>query len=234
MGAKLHILLADDSMFFRAIETKFLQKAPVEILEARNCTEVHSMIRNKRPDLIYMSFTLPDEGGDDCCRKIKHDPAMSSIPIVMVCDQNAEKQPEMAQRSGCDAYLVKPLDRHSFLQAGRKLLDGIREHRQPSFFRMTFAFGGEDFAGKCLDISGGGMFIETPAEVPVGTLINMQFKLPDGPVASIICSGEVTWLNRKPNPMKAHYPNGLGVKFIGLPDSIHKAVVRFSDKQSSR
>jgi len=234
MGAKLRILLADDSMFFRSIESKFLQKAPVEILEAQNCTDVHAIIRNERPALIYMSFTLPAEGGDDCCRKIKNDPALSSIPIVMVCDQSAEKQPEAAQRSGCDAYLVKPLDRHSFLQVGRKFLAGIREHRQPSFFRLTFAFGGEDFTGKCLDISGGGMFIETPTDVPAGTLINMQFKLPDGPVASIICSGEVTWLNRKPNPMKAHYPNGLGVKFIGLPDPIHKAIQRFSEKQSSR
>jgi len=234
MGEKLRILLADDSMFFRAIESKFLQREPVELLEARNCAEVHSLIRNEQPALIYMSFTLPDEGGDDCCRKIKHDPTMNSIPIVMICDQNAEEQPELAQRCGCDAYLVKPLDRHSFLQAGRKFIDEIREHRQPSFFRLTFTFSGEDFAGKCLDISGGGLFIETQTDVPVGTLINMQFKLPDGPVAVIVCSGEVTWLNRKPNPMKAHYPNGLGVKFVGLSDPIQKAVMRFAEQQASK
>ena len=233
MSTKLRILLADDSMFFRAIEKKFLQKAPAEILEARNCPEVHSIIRSQRPDLIYMSFTLPEEGGDKCCSEIKKDPELSAIPIVIVCDQNAEKQPELAQRCGCDAYLVKPLDRHSFLQAGRTFLDGIREHRQPSFFRLNFAFGGEDHDGKCLDISSGGMFIETQVEVPAGTLINMQFKLPDGPVAAILCSGEVTWLNRKPNPMKAHYPNGLGVKFVGLPDPIHKSILRFCEKQSS-
>jgi len=230
MSAKIRILLADDSMFFRAIESKFLQKTPVEILEAQNCAEVYFIVQNERPDLIYMSITLPDEGGDKCCYEIKQDPELSSIPIIMVCDQNVEKQPEMAQRSGCDASLVKPLDRHSFLQAGRKFLDGIREHRQSSFFRLSFAFGGEDFDGKCLDISGGGMFIETQVEVPVGTLINMQFKLPDGPMAAILCSGEVTWLNRKPKPMKAHYPNGLGVKFVGLPVAIHKSILRFCEK----
>lgn len=232
MTSKLQIILADDSKFFRAIESKFLQKAPVEILEATNCAEVHAIIRNQRPALIYMSFTLPEEGGDKCCREIKKDPATGSIPIIMVCDQDAKNQPEEAKQSGCDATLVKPLDRYSFLQAGRKFLDGIREHRQPSFFRLTFASGGEDFAGKCLDISGGGMFIETQADVPIGTLINMQFKLPDGPVTAIICSGEVTWQNRKPKPMKSHYPNGLGVKFVGLPDHVHKSILRFSEKQS--
>jgi len=71
MSTKLRILLADDSMFFRAIESKFLQKAPAEILEARNCSEVHSIIRSQRPHLIYMSFTLPEERGDKCCSEIK-------------------------------------------------------------------------------------------------------------------------------------------------------------------
>jgi CheY-like chemotaxis protein/Tfp pilus assembly protein PilZ len=230
MSSKLNILLADDSKFFRAIESKFLQNAPVEILEATNCAEVHDQILNERPALIYMSFTLPDEGGDKCCSEIKKDPELKAIPIIMVCDQNAEQQPATAQRSGCDACLVKPLDRYTFLQAGRQFLEGIREHRQPSFFRLTFTSGGEDFAGKCLDISGGGMFIETPAEVPVGTLINMQFKLPDGPVGAIICSGEVTWQNRKPNPRKSHYPNGLGVKFVGLSNTAHKSILRFYEK----
>lgn len=233
MSSKLQIILADDSKFFRTIESKFLQKTPVEVLEATNCAEVQAIIRKQKPALIYMSFTLPEEGGDKCCSEIKKDPATRSIPIVMVCDQDGVNQPEEAKRSGCDAYLVKPLDRFAFLQAGRKFLDGIREHRQPSFFRLTFATGGEDYAGKCLDISGGGMFIETQADVPVGTLVNMQFKLPDGPVTAIICSGEVTWQNRKPNPMKSHYPNGLGVKFVGLADHVHKSIVRFCEKQSA-
>ncbi len=232
MNAKLQIILADDSMFFRTIESKFLQKELVEIVEATNCAEVHDLIRKQQPGLIYMSFTLPEEGGDKCCREIKKNPATGAIPIVMVCDQDAANQPEEAKSSGCDACLVKPLDRYSFLQAGRKFLDGIREHRQPSFFSLTFASGGKDYVGKCLDISGGGMFIETQADVPVGTLINMQFKLPDGPVTAIICSGEVTWQNRKPNPRKSHYPNGLGVKFVGLPEHVNKSILRFSEKQS--
>lgn len=234
MNSKLQIILADDSKFFRAIESKFLQKEPVEILEATSCAEVHALIRNQQPALIYMSFTLPEQGGDTCCSEIKKNPETGSIPIVMVCDQDAGNQPEEAKQSGCDGCLIKPLDRYSFLQAGRKFLDGIREHRQPSFFRLTFASGGEDYEGKCLDISSGGMFIETQADLAVGTLVNMQFKLPDGPVTTIVCSGEVTWQNRKPNPMKSHYPNGLGVKFVGLADPVQKSILRFSEKPSAR
>jgi CheY-like chemotaxis protein len=227
----MRILLADDSMFFRAIESKFLQKPPVEILEARDCAEAFEIVRKKKPSLVYMSFSLPQEGGVWCCRMLKNDPLLRATPVILVCDQSVAGQPEEAKMSGCDAYLVKPLDRHSFLQAGRRFLDGIREHRHPSFFSLTITSGREEFRGKCLDICGGGMFIETQAEVAVGTLVNMQFKLPGGPATQVVCSGEVMWLNRKPNPLKSHYPNGLGIKFVGLSDTIQKTLARLTEKQ---
>ncbi len=231
MNKKLRILLADDSRFFRAIETQFLQKTPVEILEAGCCAEALSVMRNERPDLVYMAYTLPDEGGATCCRTVKNDPTLRAIPVVMICDQGEKQQPGVAQQHGCDAVLSKPLDRHSFLQVGRQFLAGIREHRQPSFFPLTFAAGGEEYYGKCLDLSGGGMFVECQEDLSAGTLINIRFKLPDVGATEITCSGEIMWVNRKPNPMKQHYPNGLGVKFVGLSDSVQKAIIRFVDKK---
>ena len=46
--------------------------------------------------------------------------------------------------------------------------------------------------GRCIEFRSGGMFINIQVEIPAGTLINMQFKLPDGPEAAILCSVEVT------------------------------------------
>ena len=231
MNKKLRILLADDSKFFRAIEAKFLEKTPVEIIEATACEEVLEVLSNARPDLVYMAFSLPAEGGAACCRTIKADPALKAVPVVLICDQGAAEQPELARRASCDAVLTKPLDRHSFLQIGRQFLEGIREHRQPSFFRVAFRAGDAEFAGKCLDISSGGMFIETQADLLAGCLINLEFRLPDGLSAQFVCTGEVMWLNRRPNPMKPHYPIGLGVKFVNVPEALKRAVTRLSDKK---
>lgn len=230
MVSNIKVLLADDSRFFRAIESKFLQTTPVEILEADNCHDALSLVRSECPDLIYLYFGLPDEGGDYCCRKIKGDVRLRSIPVVMICDNDAPDQVSTAQAAGCDSFLVKPLDRLSFLHVGRQFLEVIREHRQPSFFPLKFSKGGEDFRGKCLDISGGGLFIETTVDMAVGELLNLDFKLPDLVNTQVLCSGEVMWLNRRPNPTKAHYPNGLGVKFLNLPDNIREAIMKVSGK----
>ncbi len=233
MSNKLRILLADDSRFFRAIEGKFLQKTPVEILEADDCDTALEIIRKEKPDLVYMAFSLSKNGGADCCQTIKNDPALRSVPVVIVCDQGAPDQPEIARRKGCDACLSKPLDRHDFLQVGRQFLEGIREHRQPSFFPITFTANGEEFKGKCLDISGGGMFVESQADFPTGTYVNLTFKLPDRTATQITCNAEISWLNRKPNPMKPHYPHGLGIMFVELPTSVHAAILRLSSKKNS-
>ena len=233
MSNKLRILLADDSRFFRAIETQFLQKTPVEILEAGDCETALALIRNEKPDLVYMAFSLSKNSGADCCQTVKNDLVLRSIPVVVVCDQGEPGQSEIARQKGCDAFLVKPLDRHSFLQVGRQFLDGIREHRQPSFFPVTFTAKEEEFKGKCLDISGGGMFVESQADIPTGTQVCLTFKLPDGLATQITCNAEISWLNRKPNPMKPHYPHGLGIMFIDLPMSAHKAIMSLSGKKTS-
>jgi len=104
-----------------------------------------------------------------CCQRIKRDPELRTIPVVIVCYQDSPEQPELARKKGCDAWLSKPLDKHSFLQLGRQFLPGVREHRQPTFFRVTILSEGEEFAGKCLDLSGGGMFVESQADLPPGT-----------------------------------------------------------------
>jgi CheY-like chemotaxis protein len=230
MSSKPRVLLADDSKFFRAIESKFLQKTPIEVIEAENCKETLTKVRDEKPDLVYVYFALPDEGGEYCCRQIKNDPQLKSIPVVMICDNGEPDQIKISQSVGCDSFLVKPLDRLSFLQVGRQFLEVIREHRQSSFFPLSITAKDQAFKGKCLDISCGGLFIETSEDVAVGEILSLEFKLPDLANTKISCSAEVMWLNRKPNAMKPHYPNGLGIKFVDLSDQNQKAIARLSKK----
>lgn len=233
MSNNFRVLLADDSRFFRAIESQFLKKAPVDILEADDCDTALTVVRKEKPALVYMAFSLPNDGGASCCQTIKSDPELGAVPVVMICDQDEPAQPEIARQNGCDACLIKPLDKHSFLEIGRQFLDGIREHRQPSFFPVTITTNDEVFSCKCLDVSGGGMFVEIRADIPIGTLVSLSFKLPDSMLTQITCNAEVSWPNRKSNPMKPHYPNGLGFKFVDLPEPVSKAILRLPNKKSS-
>lgn len=232
MNRRQRVLLADSSRFFRTIESKFLQKTPVEILEAADRDATLELLRNDPPDLVFLAYELAMAGEPALCVVLKSDRQINSIPVVVICDQNMPEQVTEVQRMEADACLVKPLDRHSFLKIGRRFLSGIREHRQPSFFPLSFTLNGQELTGKCLDISGGGMFIESHVDVAAGNTVDLKFRLPDGTSAEIQCQAQVTWRNFKPNPIKPHYPFGFGVKFTELSDRVQQAILRLADKQS--
>jgi len=210
------ILLADDARFFLAIEKQFLRKTPAEVFEARSSDETLAMIRQHRPGLVYMAYTLLPNGGPECCRRIKQDPACKATPVVMICDAGDEQQSELSRRAGCSAIITKPLDQHAFLQIGRQFLDEIREPRQTCLFQVQFTWQGENERAKCLDISSGGLFVDSQADIPVGEVLSITFKLPNQELSLLSVQGEVAWHNRRPNLLKPHYPVGFGIKFINL------------------
>jgi CheY-like chemotaxis protein len=223
-------MIVDESPFFRTIEKQFLQNTPAEVLEAKSSDALFEMLRVQKPGLVYLAYALRPLDGLACCLAIKSDADLREIPVVLICDPGDDAQFEACSRAG-DAVLKKPLDRHQFLQTGRRFLSTIREHRQSCLIQANFEFDGESFKGKCLDISSGGMFIDSSVDLAVGDLIELTFKLPGTETLQVTCKGLVTWLNRRPNLLKSHYPTGFGVKFIGLPERLGEALGRLTGKQ---
>ncbi|MBN2340684.1 MAG: TIGR02266 family protein [Deltaproteobacteria bacterium] len=69
------------------------------------------------------------------------------------------------------------------------------------------------FTGFSTDISSGGLFIATYDMHTIGTLVNLNFRLPNGPVISV--DGEVRW-SREYNETTPDTPPGVGVRFLNL------------------
>jgi uncharacterized protein (TIGR02266 family) len=67
-----------------------------------------------------------------------------------------------------------------------------------------------------VNMSTGGVFIETGSILPVGTLLAVKFKLP-GNDSIIACKARVAWINEPGNLRKFSLPPGMGLQFIDLP-----------------
>lgn len=213
------ILLVDDSPFFLEIERQFLRHTRIDVIEARSSNEALAKCREHKPQLVYLSFELPDHSGADCCRQIKGDPRLRGTAVVAVCNDKRFDQQDLCRQAGCDALLTKPLDRHRFLEIGRSFMAGIREPRRPSLFRVKVQAGTRFLSAKGLDISNGGLFLECGEDLPPGTQLNLEVQLsrPDANGPWISLSGIIAWRNERDKPMKPQHPVGFGVKFIDLP-----------------
>ena len=75
------------------------------------------------PDLIILDVSLPDMSGYDVCRRLKTDPATSSIMILQVSASFVSNDDRVkALDAGADAYITHPIDRMVLVATVRALL----------------------------------------------------------------------------------------------------------------
>ena len=69
-----------------------------------------------RPDIILLDLRLPKVDGMEVLKSIKTDPALSSIPVVVLTTSKAELDMVKAYALHANSYLVKPVDFANFTE----------------------------------------------------------------------------------------------------------------------
>src|SRR5919106_6925050 len=78
------ILLVDDVRFFLELERSFLDREGFEVLLAENGLDALETARRERPGLVLLDLNMPGMQGDEVCRLLKADLALSNTPVIMV------------------------------------------------------------------------------------------------------------------------------------------------------
>jgi two-component system cell cycle response regulator DivK len=115
------ILVVEDQEDNRQIIRDILTFTDYEIMEAESREQALEAVAKERPDLILMDIQLPGMDGYETTRRIKADPALSSIPIIAVTSYVLSGEEQKARAAGCDEYVPKPY-------SPRQLLAKIRQY----------------------------------------------------------------------------------------------------------
>lgn len=215
---KKKILLADDVELFLELEKTLFRRENFVLLVARNGQEAFELIASQRPDLVFMDLYMPVMNGDEACRRVKDDVQLHSTPIVMVTQGGREEDLARCRQAGCDEILLKPINRHLFVETARRLLAIAARETQRIGARLEVRYGTGNqhlLSNYSVNISTGGLFLETDDPLPVDTPMTLEFDLPSRN-STICCKGRVAWVN---HPVLLHKPDmasGMGVQFIGL------------------
>ncbi len=76
-----------------------------------------------RPDLIFLDLNLPRMDGREVLATVKSDPSLRRIPIVILTTSNSEDDISHSYDLHANAYVTKPVDLASFLEAVRQVDD---------------------------------------------------------------------------------------------------------------
>lgn len=75
------------------------------------------------PDLILLDLNLPKLDGREVLAKIKADPVLRVIPVIVLSSSEAERDIEEIYALGANCYVSKPLDLAAFQKALVSLKD---------------------------------------------------------------------------------------------------------------
>jgi two-component system, cell cycle response regulator DivK len=114
------ILVVEDQEDNRRILRDLLTSRGYDLVEAEDGEKALAMAQDRRPDLILMDVQIPLLDGYEVTRRLKADPALRDIPIIVVTSYALSGDESKARAAGCNAYVSKPY-------SARQLLAKIQE-----------------------------------------------------------------------------------------------------------
>jgi signal transduction histidine kinase len=134
MDAPQRILYIEDNPAnFRLVE-RLLKDEGFEVLHAQDGFEGIRRAVEERDslDLILMDINLPGMDGYEAATKLKNICGFDTIPIIAVTVNALQSDRKRSLVAGCDGYIPKPIDIHTFPQRVREYIRGKREHIKPA------------------------------------------------------------------------------------------------------
>ena len=86
----------------------------VEAIEFLKQRGVHA--NQDRPDVVLLDLKLPKIDGHEVLARIKNDPDLMKIPVVVMTTSDAESDRAKAYQHHANSYVVKPVDFEKFRQ----------------------------------------------------------------------------------------------------------------------
>ena len=81
----------------------------------------YKMRPNDNPAVMLLDLKLPKVDGLEVLKQIKSDGALKMIPVVVLTSSKEEKDMVASYKLGVNAYVVKPVDFHEFVNAIKEL-----------------------------------------------------------------------------------------------------------------
>ena len=92
-----------------------------QALDYLYCREEFIDRSNENPAVMLLDLKLPKVDGLEVLEKIKSDERLRMIPVVVLTSSREEKDMLKSYKLGVNAYVVKPVDFHEFINAVREL-----------------------------------------------------------------------------------------------------------------
>ncbi len=104
------ILIIDDEPIIRLTLEGLLMQDNLDLLLAENGKRGLELAERYLPDAILLDLMMPDMDGYEVCRKIRANPKLAEVPVIMITANDNREARIKGLEAGADDFLTKPFD----------------------------------------------------------------------------------------------------------------------------
>jgi len=104
---KKKVLIIEDENDLRFFIARALKEEGFEVIEAFDGEEGMEKAKKEKPDLILLDLLLPGISGYEVLTRIKKDPELEMIPVLILSNLGQQEEIERGLKLGAIDYLIK-------------------------------------------------------------------------------------------------------------------------------
>jgi DNA-binding response OmpR family regulator len=119
------ILIVDDEPHIRLLLEQTLEDLEdegIELLTANDGESALEIIKEVKPELVFLDVMMPRMNGFDVCQKVKNELDMTDVYIVMLTAKGQEFDKKKGLGVGADIYMTKPFNPDEVVEKAREIL----------------------------------------------------------------------------------------------------------------
>ena len=123
--SKYTVLIVDDIPVNIILLKTMLARTNVKILTAVNGQEALDLVRSLKPQVVLLDIQMPVMNGLEVLKKIKSDPKLKDIAVIMVSAYTSAEDIEQSMSLGASGFIKKPVIMDILLSNVTAALDKI-------------------------------------------------------------------------------------------------------------
>ena len=102
------VLIVDDEPDILLSLQFLMKKAGYDVRTAKDGEQALAEVAREKPDIVLLDVMMPKLDGFSVCQRIKSDPALAGVRVVMLTARGRDVEREKGLSLGADDYITKP------------------------------------------------------------------------------------------------------------------------------
>jgi DNA-binding response OmpR family regulator len=117
-----HVLIAEDEPNIVESLTFILKREGCLVTAVFDGEAVLETLLTEKPSVVILDVMLPKLNGFEVLKRIKADPALKAIPVMVLTAKGQDKDRKTAEDLGADAFVTKPFANRDIVERVLRLV----------------------------------------------------------------------------------------------------------------